>query len=44
MVLGKGELVSMKVMIMGENQSSRSQFYVTEILGTGETMLRTQFN
>ncbi len=33
-VLMKGELVSMKMMTMGENQSSWSQVHVTVILGT----------
>jgi hypothetical protein len=42
-VLVKGKLVSMKVMMMNENQSSLSQVHVTVILGTDKTMLRTQF-
>jgi hypothetical protein len=42
-VLVKGELVTMKVKMMSENQSSLSQVHVTAILGNNETMLRTQF-
>ncbi len=38
----KGELVSMKMMMMSENQSNLPQVNVTVILGTDETMLRTQ--
>ncbi len=36
-------LVSMKMMIFSENQPNWSQIHVTAILGTNETMLKTQF-
>jgi hypothetical protein len=37
----KGALLLMKMMMMGENQSSLSQVYATAILGTDKTLLRT---
>jgi hypothetical protein len=36
-------LLLMKMMMMSENQSSFSQVHATAILGTDETLLRTQF-
>jgi hypothetical protein len=42
MGLMKGELLLM-IMMMGENQSSLSKVHATAILGTDESLLRTQF-
>ncbi len=41
--LWMGELVSVKIMTMSENQSSWSQVHVTAIPGTEKTRLRAQF-
>ncbi len=41
-VMMKGEMLSMKMMIIGKNQSNYSQVHATAILGNDDAMLRTQ--